>query len=56
MMCETFLGAGFLGMAYSKGFFILSLFAVIFGVGYGSVWPVYAAAARIISLTGPQGV
>jgi len=45
IICVVFLGSGCLGMAYSDGFFILAIFTALFGLGYGSVWPIYAAAA-----------
>ena len=32
-------------MAYSDGFSILAIFTALFGLGYGSIWPIYAAAA-----------
>ena len=42
---SVFLAAGSLGMAFSTRSSIV-LFTAIFGVGYGSVWPLYAAAAQ----------
>jgi len=45
MLCGTLLAVGSLGMAYSHGSYTLSSFTAIFGLGYGAVWPVYAAAA-----------
>ena len=46
MLCSACLAVGSLGIAYSSGFFLLILFLVIVGLGYGALWPVYAAAAR----------
>ncbi|MFC1890984.1 nitrate/nitrite transporter [Thermodesulfobacteriota bacterium] len=42
---SVFLAAGSLGMAFSTRPSIV-LFTAVFGVGYGSVWPLYAAAAQ----------
>jgi MFS family permease len=33
-------------MAYAQEFSWLILFTAVFGIGYGTIWPVYAAAAR----------
>jgi MFS family permease len=38
------LAVGCLGMVIFKQQGILSVFTVIFGLGYGAVWPIYAAA------------
>jgi MFS family permease len=46
MICCALLALGSLGMAYSKRFFTLTLTTILFGLGYGAIWPVYAAAAR----------
>ncbi len=46
VFCCTFLAIGSLGMAFSQGLVILTLFTAIFGLGYGALWPLYAAAAR----------
>jgi MFS family permease len=46
MLCAVLTGVGGLGMAYAQNFLMLALFAVVFGVGYGTIWPVYAASAR----------
>lgn len=45
MLCGALLASGSLGMAYFQGFFALSLFTAVFGLGYGAVWAMYAAAA-----------
>jgi len=44
MLCAVLIGAGSLGMAYSRGS-ILILVTTIFGLGYGAVWSMYAASA-----------
>lgn len=46
MICCALLALGSLGMAYSKGLFHLTLTTALFGLGYGAIWPMYAAAAR----------
>lgn len=46
MLCGVLTASGSLGMAYSQGFSMLFLFSIIFGVGYGTLWPIYAASAR----------
>jgi len=33
-------------MAYAPGFGFLFVATVVFGVGYGTIWPVYAASSR----------
>ena len=45
MLCAVLIAAGSLGMAYNQGFLTLTLFTAIFGLGYGTVWSMYAAAA-----------
>lgn len=46
MLCGVLIAAGALGLACSRGFTMLILFSAVFGVGYGTIWPVYAASAR----------
>jgi MFS family permease len=46
MLCGALTAAGALGMAYAQGFFVLAIFTTVFGIGYGTIWPVYAASAR----------
>jgi MFS family permease len=46
MLCGAFTGVGGLGMALVSGHFGLALFAAVFGIGYGAIWPLYAAASR----------
>lgn len=45
MLCAVLIAAGSLGMAYNQGFLTLTLFTAIFGLGYGTVWSMYAASA-----------
>jgi MFS family permease len=46
MLCGLLTASGTLGMAYAHKFSMLFIFSVIFGIGYGTLWPVYAASAR----------
>ena len=46
LICCTFLALGSLGMAFSQELVFLTLFTAIFGLGYGALWPLYAAASR----------
>ena len=46
MLCGLLAALGPLGMAYSRELSTLSIFSAIFGVGYGTIWAVYAASAR----------
>jgi len=46
MLCGVLTGLGGLGMTYAPGFVFLLAATVLFGVGYGTIWPVYAASAR----------
>lgn len=43
MLCDVLIAAGGLGMAYSNNFTTLGISSAIFGIGYGALWPVYAA-------------
>ncbi len=43
--CGILMGAGCLGMGYSHSSWTINLYTGLFGLGYGAVWPVYAAAA-----------
>jgi MFS family permease len=45
MLCGLAMGAGCLAMAYTPHPWMLYGAAGIFGIGFGAVWPVYAAAA-----------
>jgi len=46
MLCGVLTAAGGLGLAFAHEFIMLVLFTIVFGIGYGTIWPVYAAAAR----------
>ena len=46
MLCGVLTAAGGLGLAYAQAFLMLVLFTAVFGAGYGTIWPVYAASAR----------
>ncbi len=46
MLCGVLTAAGGLGLASTRGFFELILFTIVFGIGYGTIWPVYAASSR----------
>ena len=46
MLCGLLTGAGGLGLTFGREFTTLLVFTIIFGVGYGTIWPVYAASAR----------
>ncbi len=45
IICCILLGAGIAGIVFFKSQFCLFLFTAIFGIGYGAVWPLYAASA-----------
>ncbi|MBP1697199.1 MAG: major facilitator superfamily 1, partial [Deltaproteobacteria bacterium] len=46
MLCGLLTASGTLGMAYAQKLSMLFIFSMIFGIGYGTLWPVYAASAR----------
>lgn len=46
MLCGLLTASGTLGMAIVQKLPMLFIFSMIFGVGYGTIWPVYAASAR----------
>lgn len=46
MLCGVLVGMGSLGMVYCQRFLTLSLLSLVFGLGQGAVWPLYAACAR----------
>jgi OFA family oxalate/formate antiporter-like MFS transporter len=46
MLCGVLTAVGGLGLAYAQNLIMLVFFASVFGVGYGTIWPVYAASAR----------
>ncbi len=46
MLCSVLVGAGGLGMALVQNFSLLVISTIVFGAGYGTIWPQYAASAR----------
>jgi len=46
MLCGVLIAAGGLGFAYAREFVVLLLFTAVFGAGFGTIWPVFAASAR----------
>ncbi len=46
MLCGLLTAVAALGMAYSRELTGLRLYSVLFGIGYGTLWAVYAASAR----------
>ncbi len=46
LLCSILTTIGPLCMAFSETYLSLTLSTVVFGFGYGALWPVYAAASR----------
>jgi MFS family permease len=46
MLCGLLTALGSLGMAYARELSVLWIFSAVFGIGYGTLWAVYAASAR----------
>jgi len=46
MLCCVFVAVGGLGFVCTRQFTVLILFTAVFGVGYGTIWPLFAASAR----------
>jgi MFS family permease len=46
MLCGLLTASGTFGMTYAHALFTLCIFSAIFGIGYGTLWAVYAASAR----------
>lgn len=46
MLCGLLTASATLGMAYARELSGLCIFSAIFGIGYGTLWAVYAASAR----------
>ena len=55
MLCGALVAAGCLGLAYFQTYLILVLCTFIFGIGYGAIWPVYAASAADFFSKGSAG-
>jgi len=45
LLCAVLITTGCLGMAYATAVTTLVLFTAVFGLGYGTVWSMYAACA-----------
>ncbi len=45
ILCDVLIASGGAGMAYSNDFLTLCVWAAVFGIGYGGLWPVYAAVS-----------
>lgn len=46
MLCGILIACGNMGIALAPGYPMLFLSSIIFGIGYGTLWSVYAASAR----------
>ncbi len=46
MLCGVLVGAGGLGLMLAQSFPLLVISTILFGAGYGTIWPQYAASAR----------
>jgi MFS family permease len=46
LLCAILTTIGPLGMAFSETYSSLTISTIVFGVGYGALWPVYTAASR----------
>ncbi|MFH1489446.1 MAG: MFS transporter [Pseudomonadota bacterium] len=46
MVCGVLVASGCLGIARSADLLTIGAFTALFGLGYGAIWPVYAAAVR----------
>ncbi len=45
IICAALMAAGCAGMAWGGSVLMFHLYSALFGMGFGAVWPVYAAAA-----------
>jgi MFS family permease len=45
MVCAALIAAGTAGIAYGRGGALPYVFTVVFGLGYGAAWSMYAAVA-----------
>jgi sugar phosphate permease len=55
MLCGALVATGCLGLAYFQRYVTLVLSTFIFGIGYGAIWPVYAASAADFFSKGSVG-
>ncbi|MGD9577297.1 MAG: nitrate/nitrite transporter [Syntrophorhabdus sp.] len=46
ILCGLLTASGSLGMGYARELSTLYIFSALFGIGYGTLWAVYAASAR----------
>ncbi len=46
LICSILTTIGPLGMAFAHTYSTLTVSTIVFGIGYGALWPVYAAASR----------
>ncbi|MFH1489954.1 MAG: MFS transporter [Pseudomonadota bacterium] len=46
MVCGVLVSSGCLGISLSGELLTIGAFTALFGLGYGAIWPVYAAAVR----------
>jgi len=46
MLCGLLTASGSLGMGYARELSVLCIVSALFGIGYGTLWAVYAASAR----------
>jgi len=46
MVCGVLVGLGCIGIARFEEVWTIRAFTALFGMGYGAIWPVYAAAVR----------
>ncbi len=46
LLCTILTAIGSLGMVFAETYSSLTVSTIVFGVGYGALWPVYAAASR----------
>jgi MFS family permease len=55
MLCGVLTACGTFGMAYAHELSTLCILSAIFGIGYGTLWAVYAASARDLFPAGYSG-
>lgn len=46
LICSIVMGLATLGLTFTSSFWTLYVLSALYGIGYGAVWPVYAAAAN----------
>ena len=55
LLCSTVMGLATLGLTFTSSFWSLYMLTALYGIGYGAVWPVYAAAASDYFPSGMAG-